>query len=206
MGSCGVGGGRGAGFGAGFGEGVGPPMMPSASQLALEVRRGVGVAPSMPSSVRVIRDGVASDSPDTTDDPCQTSTRSKSEPLSFALEPTGLSISPMFAACAIVTWMILFGVARTSNAFASERAMTRMRATEEAIMTIRCVTAMLATSRCLSMETGEEVEVHDVGMLPRHGGAMRVSSPRNAETRPEVHDLLPWCIINVYQFVEIRGT
>jgi hypothetical protein len=75
------------------------------------------------------------------------STRSKSEPLSFAFEPMGLSESPILAACASVTWISLVGGARTSNAVASERAMMRMSATDDATVTIRCVSAMSTTLR-----------------------------------------------------------
>jgi hypothetical protein len=53
------------------------PITPSASQLALDTAaldvlvagRGVGVAPSMPSSVRIIAGGVEREMPDRTDDP-----------------------------------------------------------------------------------------------------------------------------------------
>jgi hypothetical protein len=125
------------------------PISPSSCQLALA--RGVGENPSMPSSVAVIADGVearvagATDDPGTIDVPLKTSTRSKSVPLTLAFAAITLSDSPIFAACATLTWMILVGGARTSMAVARERAMTRIKRTEDAIIAMRCLRAMAAT-------------------------------------------------------------
>jgi len=143
MGSCGVdGGGTGLGMGEGEGVAIGP-ITPSALQLALA--RGVGVAPSMPSSVAVMTEGT--DVPGMREEPCQTSTRSKFVPLSCAFAPMGMSVSPSLAVCAVAVWKNWRSGARTSIVVAREMAMTRRRIADDVTIRMRGVSAMVETLR-----------------------------------------------------------
>lgn len=138
-GACGEG--RGAGRGSGVDVAIGP-MAPSAFHAALVCE--VGVASSMTSSVAVIAD--ASGEPGTSDDPCQTSPRSNSKPLSRGLPPTRLSGFPMVAACAVVVWKNCCSGCRTSMVDDREIAMTRRRTADDATTNIRLGSAISATS------------------------------------------------------------
>lgn len=115
--------------------------------------------------------------------PCQTSTRSKSEPLSCAFPPTGASAPLTVAACAVAFWKKRRNGCGTSMAEDRDMAIIRRSTAEDAAIQTRCGIAMLATLRMgvRKEECSVRLEVRDYVV---DGVAFRVSAPWTSETRP----------------------
>jgi hypothetical protein len=124
--------------------------------------------------------------PGMSDVPCQTSTRSKFVSLSCAFAPTGDSVFPIVAACAADARKSCCNGARTSMVDAREIAMTRRRIVEDAAMSIRRESAIVATLSAFAECSERKIVVRGWKLemlLSDHGVALRVSSPPGSETR-----------------------